>query len=215
MLIVNLCPVNFSSWACLKVRMTWNTKTGDIQRGPVTQQHYHCLWSWHLFAFIYLPSHSSYLGSDSNYVFAEHTTGLCKSYEDKHTALQEKLKESSLRCEYEKTAQTLYEPLITQCSWAHPEYSIFSTTYTTNEQSASLCVFSGVSGSCELEGGLHTELQRTEGGEWAYSTAEAPGSRPRVWFYWDHCSLSHCRQVQSALNRYDWVCNQLICCFQF
>ncbi|XP_060770880.1 COMM domain-containing protein 4 [Neoarius graeffei] len=27
----------------------------------------------------------------------EHTTGLCKSYEDKHTALQEKLKESSLR----------------------------------------------------------------------------------------------------------------------
>ncbi|XP_047676119.1 COMM domain-containing protein 4 isoform X2 [Tachysurus fulvidraco] len=27
----------------------------------------------------------------------EHTTGLCKSYEDKHTALQEKLKGSSLR----------------------------------------------------------------------------------------------------------------------
>lgn len=27
----------------------------------------------------------------------EHTTGLCKSYEDKQTALQEKLKESSLR----------------------------------------------------------------------------------------------------------------------
>lgn len=27
----------------------------------------------------------------------EHTTGLCKSYEDKHIALQEKLKESSLR----------------------------------------------------------------------------------------------------------------------
>ncbi|KAF5902551.1 COMM domain-containing protein 4-like [Clarias magur] len=27
----------------------------------------------------------------------EHTTGLCKSYEDKHTVLQEKLKESSLR----------------------------------------------------------------------------------------------------------------------
>ncbi|XP_064169252.1 COMM domain-containing protein 4 isoform X2 [Anguilla rostrata] len=27
----------------------------------------------------------------------EHTTGLCKSYEDKHTALQEKLRESSLR----------------------------------------------------------------------------------------------------------------------
>uniref|UniRef100_A0A3B4C783 COMM domain-containing protein n=1 Tax=Pygocentrus nattereri TaxID=42514 RepID=A0A3B4C783_PYGNA len=27
----------------------------------------------------------------------EHTTGLCKSYEDKHAALQEKLKESSLR----------------------------------------------------------------------------------------------------------------------
>ncbi|XP_066557883.1 COMM domain-containing protein 4 isoform X2 [Amia ocellicauda] len=27
----------------------------------------------------------------------EHTTGLCKSYEDKHAALQEKLRESSLR----------------------------------------------------------------------------------------------------------------------
>uniref|UniRef100_A0A3B1ITH5 COMM domain containing 4 n=1 Tax=Astyanax mexicanus TaxID=7994 RepID=A0A3B1ITH5_ASTMX len=27
----------------------------------------------------------------------EHTTGLCKSYEDKHAALQQKLKESSLR----------------------------------------------------------------------------------------------------------------------
>ncbi|KAG5273543.1 hypothetical protein AALO_G00152520 [Alosa alosa] len=27
----------------------------------------------------------------------EHTTGLCKSYEDKHTALQDKLRESSLR----------------------------------------------------------------------------------------------------------------------
>uniref|UniRef100_A0A672RDQ7 COMM domain-containing protein 4-like n=1 Tax=Sinocyclocheilus grahami TaxID=75366 RepID=A0A672RDQ7_SINGR len=27
----------------------------------------------------------------------EHTTGLCKSYEDKHSALQEKLRESSLR----------------------------------------------------------------------------------------------------------------------
>ncbi|XP_056595836.1 COMM domain-containing protein 4 [Triplophysa dalaica] len=27
----------------------------------------------------------------------EHTTGLCKSYEDKHNALQEKLRESSLR----------------------------------------------------------------------------------------------------------------------
>ncbi|XP_018594754.1 COMM domain-containing protein 4 [Scleropages formosus] len=27
----------------------------------------------------------------------EHTTGLCKSYEDKHTALQEKLRETSLR----------------------------------------------------------------------------------------------------------------------
>ncbi|KAK1788832.1 hypothetical protein P4O66_002641 [Electrophorus voltai] len=27
----------------------------------------------------------------------EHTTGLCKSYEDKHSALQEKLKQSSLR----------------------------------------------------------------------------------------------------------------------
>uniref|UniRef100_A0A4W5KPF1 COMM domain containing 4 n=1 Tax=Hucho hucho TaxID=62062 RepID=A0A4W5KPF1_9TELE len=27
----------------------------------------------------------------------EHTTGLCKSYEDKHIALQEKLRESSLR----------------------------------------------------------------------------------------------------------------------
>lgn len=36
------------------------------------------------------------------FAFAEHTTGLCKSYEDKHTALQEKLKQSSLRCEYEK-----------------------------------------------------------------------------------------------------------------
>ncbi|XP_076122906.1 COMM domain-containing protein 4 isoform X3 [Alosa pseudoharengus] len=30
----------------------------------------------------------------------EHTTGLCKSYEDKHTALQDKLRESSLRREY-------------------------------------------------------------------------------------------------------------------
>ncbi len=30
----------------------------------------------------------------------EHTTGLCKSYEEKHIALQEKLRESSLRCEY-------------------------------------------------------------------------------------------------------------------
>ncbi|XP_028306968.1 COMM domain-containing protein 4 isoform X2 [Gouania willdenowi] len=27
----------------------------------------------------------------------EHTTGLCKSYEDKHTALQDKLRETSLR----------------------------------------------------------------------------------------------------------------------
>ncbi|KAM7396767.1 hypothetical protein PAMP_019780 [Pampus punctatissimus] len=30
----------------------------------------------------------------------EHTTGLCKSYEDKHTALQDKLRQTSLRCKY-------------------------------------------------------------------------------------------------------------------
>jgi len=35
-------------------------------------------------------------------LFLEHATGLCKSYEDKHSALQEKLRESSLRCEYYK-----------------------------------------------------------------------------------------------------------------
>lgn len=42
-------------------------------------------------------------------------------------------------------------------------YSLLHNT--TFEQSASLCVFSGATGSSELEGGLHTELQRTEGGE--------------------------------------------------
>lgn len=41
----------------------------------------------------------------SNYFFLlnislEHTTGLCKSYEDKHVALREKLRETSLRCKY-------------------------------------------------------------------------------------------------------------------
>ena len=30
---------------------------------------------------------------------SEHTSGLCKSYEDKHSALQDKLREKSLRCE--------------------------------------------------------------------------------------------------------------------
>ncbi|KAK1160940.1 COMM domain-containing protein 4-like [Acipenser oxyrinchus oxyrinchus] len=39
------------------------------------------------------------LGAGRNQHFSqiEHTTGLCKSYEDKQTVLQEKLRESSLR----------------------------------------------------------------------------------------------------------------------
>lgn len=43
MLIVTLYPVNFSSWACLKVRMIGNiyyTKTSDIQFGHLMQLHY-------------------------------------------------------------------------------------------------------------------------------------------------------------------------------
>lgn len=56
-------------------------------------------------------------------LFLEHTTGLCKSYEDKHNALQEKLRESSLRCEYStKDAQNkrllcIKIVSIARCKW--------------------------------------------------------------------------------------------------
>lgn len=32
------------------------------------------------------------------FISTEHATGLCKSYEDKHSALQDKLRDTSLRC---------------------------------------------------------------------------------------------------------------------
>lgn len=33
-------------------------------------------------------------------ILLEHTMGLCKSYEDKHSSLQDKLRETSLRCKF-------------------------------------------------------------------------------------------------------------------
>lgn len=77
---VNLSPVNYSSLACLKVRIS---ALSTLSKLYLKLNTFPC-------------------------PLIEHTTGLCKSYEDKHIALQEKLRESSLRCEYlQKTEERI------------------------------------------------------------------------------------------------------------
>ena len=80
-------------------------------------------------------------------VSSEHTTGLCKSYEDKHSALQDKLRETSLRCEYSgpREKRDHHQKFIFR-----PSYVIHCTVCFSEPTEAKLRL---------LAGGLHTRLQ--------------------------------------------------------
>lgn len=153
---VNLSPVNYSSLACLKVKIS----------------------ALSTFSKLYLKLNTF------TCPIIEHTTGLCKSYEEKHIALQEKLRESSLRCEYYQKIEEKQK---------HSPDHVISWYMS--------CV-SGSSGSGELAGRLHPELQWTEASEWTHSPAQTSGSGPRDRLHTDHHCLYHCRQVQSTANRW-------------
>lgn len=113
--------------------------------------------------FVFLSQ--SVLVSISTSMLLEHTTALCKSYEDKHSALQDRLKATSLRrkclsCSFQRGRQ--------YCQGLH----------LTADSEVNYCLillcndYSGTAGSCVLARWLHSELQWTAGGEWTLNQAQ-------------------------------------------
>lgn len=129
----------------------------------------------------------------------EHTTGLCKSYEDKHSALQDRLRETSLRRKY----FCLFCPFLKRKTHVIDDESCLlwgcwlSADWLTDgcHQFCSAINFSWATGRCVLAGRLHSELQWTEGGEWSYDSAETAGARSIARLHRDDCCLGFCWQV--------------------
>lgn len=126
-----------------------------------------------------LVSMCSHIYSIITSILVEHTTALCKSYEDKHSALQDRLRATSLRCKcfslfcpFHRGRQDYPGPHLTVLlpqEWVTVSFCFCNDS-------------SGTIGSCVLAGWLHFELQWTAGGEWTLNQAQTAvsGSNARL-----------------------------------